>query len=192
MVTKELLLEVFSYHYPYFKDGEIDKYAPFFEQKHFKKGEVIVSNRGVCKTCHFLFKGFVRCYTSDGENEITLWFGEKGDLVTSFAALFNNEQGDDILVALTDCTTFSIDSDKFISMTQTSDDFNKLYVKIIETGYQFWENRFRILSQMDVEKRYNEWRGRTRHLEAHVPLGIIAQYLNINQATLSRIRAKKK
>ena len=107
-------------------------------------------------------------------------------------SLFDNMQGDDMIVALTDCEVFTIDMDAFKNLVKTNAEFTKLYIKIIEVGYQFWENRFKILSQMDVERRYNEWQGRTKHLEAHIPLGVIAQYLNINQATLSRIRAKKK
>lgn len=192
MITIEQLIEVFSFHYPYFEDEDIKKYLHLFELKQFKKGDIIVSNKGVCKTCHFLYSGFVRCYTSEGENENTLWFGEKGDLITSFDSLFDDKQGDDIIVAITDCTTFSINTAEFKKLTRTNTDFNQFYIKIIEAGYQFWENRFRILSQLDVEKRYLEWKGRTKHLEAHVSLGIIAQYLNINQATLSRLRSKLK
>lgn len=192
MVNKEQLLDVFKIHYPHFSDIEIENCYQLFEVREFKKGEVIISNKGMCTSCHFLLEGYTRCYTIDEDNETTLWFGEKGDLITSFQSLLENKQSSDIIVALTNCKTFCIPMDKFKQLSLNNQEFNRLYIKIIEMGYQFWENRFRILSQLDVEKRYLEWRGRTKHLEEFVPLGVIAQYLNINQATLSRIRSKKR
>jgi CRP-like cAMP-binding protein len=193
MVNIKDLTEILAYHNSDMKESDVVKFIHLFSICEFKKGEIIVTDKRICNKCYFLISGFVRCYIHDIDNEeTTLWFGEKGDLITSFKTLFDNTKGEDLLEAITNCTLFSIDMDEFKNLVTTNSAFTKLYIKLIEDGYQFWENRFRILSQMDVEKRYNEWQGRAKHLDPHLPLGVLAQYLNINQSTLSRIRTKKK
>jgi CRP-like cAMP-binding protein len=163
-----------------------------FTKEEYKKGETIVSNKGICATCYFVLEGYVRSFVSDNDAEKTLWFGEKGDLLTAYQTLFKNVQGKETVVALTNCTLLSISMKNFKELIQNEIDFSHFYIKIIEEGYHFWENRYLILCQLNVEKRYNEWLSRTKHLAPYIPLGVLAQYLNIDQATLSRIRGKIK
>jgi hypothetical protein len=49
-----------------------------------------------------------------------------------------------------------------------------------------------MLQSMDAKERYQYFMNKYPHLIQRVNLGHIATYLSINQATLSRIRAKLK
>lgn len=192
MSKKEDLKSIFSIHNPFISDELLDQMEKNFEARTFKKGDLIVSEKGICQTCYFVIDGYVRSYFCKDDMEYTFWFGEKGDLLTSYHTLFNKTNGNENIVALCNCTVYAIDLNLFKSWIKSSHEVALIYIKIIESGYQYWENRFAILTQMNVEKRYSEWLSRTKHLAPYVPLGVLAQYLNINQATLSRIRAKQK
>lgn len=186
------LKEILEIHHSNISEDTLLLLSEVIEMYEFKKSDTIISNKGYCSKCFFLSEGFVRSYINDEGSEHTLWFGEKGDLVTSYETLFTGKKGKEIIIALSDCILYAIDMNYFKNLVQTNIEIALIYSKFIEIGYQFWENRFIILSQLNVEKRYNEWMSRTKHLAPYVPLKVLAQYLNIDQATLSRVRGKQK
>ncbi len=192
MVNTKILKEVLQHCNPHVESSTVEKIAPFFEYKNFNKGDVIVSNKGVCTTCYFIYSGVTRAYISNDGEEHTLWFGEKGDFITSFKTMYNNETGSEIIMALTNCETFSIEMSQFKQLIHEHIDVANIYIKILEAGYQYWEKRFIIHSQHNAENRFVEWMNRAEHLLPHLSLGVLAEYLNIDQSTLSRIRSKRK
>ncbi len=191
MVESNELKDILCLYNRHIEQGLIEKTTPLFNYVDFKKGDIIVSNKGICKTCFFLSAGFTRTYSLDGTTEKTLWFGEKGDLLTSFQSLYNGTQGYEIIVALTECKTLAIDMQVFKGLIKTYPEIAEVYIKIVELGYLYWERRFLIQSRLNAEERYREWMSRAAHVSLHISLGVLAEYLNIDQATLSRIRAKK-
>lgn len=191
MVDSSELKEILSIHHKYASSNLADAISEFFEYRNFKKGDILVTNKGLCHSCFFLCSGFTRAYLDSENGNQTLWFGERGDFVTSFQTLFNQQQGNEIVVALTDCKTMVIDLGRFRKLITELPELASVYIEIVEAGYQYWEKRFLIHSQQDAYNRYVEWMSRTKHMTEHIPMGVLAQYLNIDQATLSRIRAKK-
>ncbi len=190
MIGTGELHELLAMHDPYVRPGKVEELAASFTRRTYRKGEVIISGKGRCTTCAFLARGFVHAYRTIGGEEQTMWFGERGDLITSYHALFSNEQADETVVALTDLEVFSIDMVEFKRLVATDLEVATIYIKVVEAGYAFWENRFLIRIQLAAEERYAEWLARTKHLARHIPLGVLARYLGIDQATLSRIRAR--
>ena len=190
MIGTGELHELLAMHDPYVRPGKVEELAASFTRRTYRKGEVIISGKGTCTTCVFLAEGFVHAFRTVRGEVQTMWFGEKGDLLTSYHTLFKNEPGDETVVALTDCEVYSIDMVEFKRLVATDLEVAAIYIKVLEAGYSFWENRFLIRIQLAAEERYAEWLTRTKHLAQHIPLGILARYLGIDQATLSRIRAK--
>lgn len=113
-------------------------------------------------------------------------------MITSFSTMFQNEKGNEIIETLTNCTMLAINMQTFKKLISEEIEIANVYHKIVEAGYLFWERRFLIYSQERAEDRYKEWYNRSKHISEHISLGVIAQYLNIDQATLSRIRSKIK
>lgn len=192
MIDQMDLEEIIAIHFSSFEADEVKKYAPLFSKHYFKKKEFIINDKGTCTQCYFLIDGYVRSFIEEDQMEKTLWFGEKGDLITSYHTLFSNSLAKETVEALTDCALISIPMAKFKELVQSDLFFAHFYIKLLESGYNYWERRFLILSQMNADKRYNEWIARTKHLAPHIPLGVLAQYLNIDQATLSRVRGKQR
>lgn len=190
MISSEDLRGILAMHDPKIRPGKVDELAACFTRMTYRKGEVIISGKGRCSTCAFLAEGFVHAFRMVGDEVQTMWFGEKGDLITSYRTLFWNAPGGETVAALTDCEVFSIDMVEFKRLVATDVEVAAIYIKVVEAGYAFWENRFLIRVQLAAEDRYAEWLSRTKHLAQHIPLGILARYLGIDQATLSRIRAR--
>lgn len=192
MVNSSELKEILSLYNHDIDSKTIEEMAIIFEYRNFNKGEIIVSNKGMCKNCYFLYSGFVRAYFLKNEIEHSLWFGERGDFLTSFKRMYNNEQSNEFVVAIEDCKILSIDMEIFKKLIKTNIEMANVYIKIVEGASLYWENRFLISSQLNANDRFYEWLGRAQHLSPYISLGELAQYLNIDQATLSRIRSKRK
>lgn len=192
MVDFQELKNILCRYYNSVSDKTIDKIAQHFEYRNYKKGDTVVSNKSICTQCFFICSGYTRGYIYREDAQFTLWFGEPGDMITSFSTMFQNEKGNEIIETLTDCTMLAINMQTFKKLISEEIEIANVYHKIVEAGYLFWERRFLIYSQERAEDRYKEWYNRSKHISEHISLGVIAQYLNIDQATLSRIRSKIK
>lgn len=139
---------------------------------------------------YFIKHGLVRAYTIKEGKEITYWFGKDGDPVFPLQTIFADLAEYGSVELLEDSVLYELNLNEL----------QELYWKDIHLAN--WGRKYAEYACIETEKHFISRQFRTS-LEIYenlisscpdiiqrVPLGVIASYLGISQANLSRIRAK--
>lgn len=141
---------------------------------------------------YFISKGIARAYANKEGKEVTFWFGKEGDIVFPLETLYSNKGEYSSVELLEDCILYELDLNRL----------QDLFLKDIHIAN--WGRKYAEISCIRSEKLYISRQFRTsleRYQELiddypditqRVPLSIIASFLGISQANLSRVRAKIK
>ena len=154
----------------------------------FKKNEKIYKAGCVVDSVSIIRYGLVRSYIVSDEKEMTIWFGEVGDFITSFYSFFTGKEGIETIDCIEDTTVLRINSSDFKKLIKENNEMLLLYSIILEKGYIYWEQRYAINQIYESEQRYSMFYERSKEMVLKIPLKILSSYLNIRQETLSRIR----
>ncbi len=164
--------------------------ADSFEQKTFRKNELLVSVRKTCRHLYFMEQGSLRGYYSLDEKEITYWFGFERDFVTSFHSFITQQPSIENVQLLETSVLWMISKDKLNSIMDQYREIERLVRIAYENYYIRLEERFVNAQFRSAAERYSDLLQSAPHIIERIPLGYIASYLGISQETLSRIRSK--
>lgn len=166
------------------------KLAQITEIRHYNKNEKIYEGGTIASSVGIIKKGLVRSYIVNEQREMTIWFGEVGDFITSFYSFFTGEVGVETIECIEDTTILVISTEEFKEIMTNNLELMNLYSVILEKGYIYWEQRYAVNQMYESEQRYSLFYNRSKSMVIKVPLKILSSYLNIRQETLSRIRKK--
>ena len=121
----------------------------------------------------------------DGK-EITFWVGKEGATIVSMKGYVNDEPGYETMELMEDSVLYVLERKKLKELF--SED---LHIANWGRRYAEMERLISMLSAIASE-RYKELLEKEPDLLQRLPLGNIATYLGITQASLSRIRAQIK
>ncbi|WP_316802330.1 Crp/Fnr family transcriptional regulator [Pedobacter nototheniae] len=153
------------------------------------KGEVLIRAEKTEPYFYIIDEGIARAY-SDGENQqITFWFGQKGDALFSYNSYINHKPGYENIELLENCRLFQIKSDDLLSLYTTHIEIANWGRKIAEQELIATEKRLIDRLFKTATERYLEFLDQSPALAKSVALKHIASYLGVTQVTLSRIRA---
>ena len=169
------------------------------ELKHFSRGEIIIRQGEMCSHLVFVRKGLMAVTNVTDGVEDTLLFGTAGDVYTSLHSYQGGEPAAFSLIALEESEVWLIE---FIELkrllAEHYDMMLWMHNLMIDQLYTF-EKRYTIFNNKTAEERFVNFlldrygsikRAPIRQIHRIVPLKYSAQYLNITQSTLSRLRKK--
>lgn len=156
----------------------------------FKKNEQIYTGGSIVDSVCLIKTGLVRSFTKNENKEITIWFGEEGDFITSFHSFFTGNEGSETIECIENTTVFMIPIKEFKDLIEHNHEMLLLYSKVLEKSYMYWEERYTINQIFESEQRYEYFYNRSNSAVHRLPLKILSSYLNIRQETLSRIRKR--
>ena len=158
----------------------------------YPKGFRVLESGKVEKNIFFIKKGIVRAYTSVDGKDITFWVGKEGATLVSMKGYVNDEPGYETMELMEDSVLYVLKRKKLKELF--SED-----IHIANWGRRYAEMELlaieeRLISMLSAiaSERYKELLEKEPDLLQRLPLGSIATYLGITQASLSRIRAKIK
>lgn len=163
------------------------------EEKIAKKGDLILEAGKICRYLFFIEKGITRHFYLDRDgNDVTFLFMESNHFTSVLdsyynqtPSLYNIEVLDESLIQYFALSDFEEALDQFPEL-------EKVYSAVLRDILLVSEKRIIAFQFLNAEERYQELLKNQPSIIQRVPLGQIASYLGINQATLSRIRAKQK
>ena len=155
-------------------DASLDKLRQCLTEVSYPKGFRVLESGKVEKDIFFIKKGIVRAYTSVDGKDITFWVGKEGATLVSMKGYVNDEPGYE---------TMELMEDLHIA------NWGRRYAEMELLAAE--ERLISMLSAVASE-RYHELLEKEPDLLQRLPLGSIATYLGITQASLSRIRAQIK
>ena len=187
MIDSEEVKEIFT-GYLSISDELAIELSQLSEICNFKKNEKIYTEGSVATSVGVIKKGLVRSFTLNNDKEMTIWFGEEGDFITSFHSFLTDEVGIETIECIEDTTALMIPMDEIKTLIHKNQEMLLLYSKILEKSYIYWEQRYIVNQIHESEQRYKHFYNRSDGMVHRVPLKILSSYLNIRPETMSRIR----
>ena len=179
----------YIYQHPLFTKQDLQKLADAHERVTFKKGVFLLREGVAANEYYLLEEGLVRAFVHDYDNnEITTEFFTKNEIVIIPSSLFQKIPSKENLQAITDCTLWKIDYDKFQELFHSIEAFR-------EWGRMWFSFQVFAIKQRSLEmitetatNRYLKLMKEKPQIIQNAPLKQIASYLGITDSSLSRIR----
>lgn len=156
----------------------------------FAKRERLVEQDARCSSVFFISRGLCRGLHEGDGREDTRWFASEGDALTSVTAWHTGAPAIFAIEAVTDVEAYEVSFADMRRLLGECPDLKEWLVKVLMEQLYVPERRYVIIGTGDARARYEALlNGRPQEMLNAIPLKFIAQYLNITQETLSRIRA---
>ena len=172
---------------------DFDQYGLKGTLKHYKEGQLLITQGQPAPKLFFLLKGYVRYMSvSEDGKEFTQSFasapgiaGSTRAMTRSVCSLFSVEALEDVL-----CLEFNWQD--FFSKMKNQDGFLYAYNQLLENLFINKEEREYAFVQHSAEQRYLNFLKENSSLVNKLPLKMIASHIGITPIALSRIRKKLK
>ena len=162
-------------------DASLDKLRQCLTEVSYPKGFRVLESGKVEKDIFFIKKGIVRAYTSVDGKDITFWVGKEGATLVSMKGYVNDEPGYETMELMEDSVLYVLERKKLKEGRRYAE------MELLAT-----EERLISMLSAIASERYKELLEKEPDLLQRLPLGSIATYLGVTQASLSRIRAQIK
>lgn len=170
------------------QDNDATIIADLFQEETIKKGELLIEQDSFANNLFFLHEGYIRCFTTTPNKEITHWVYWKNRFVTDYPSFRQYRKSPWTYQTLTDCTVHRLSFDDYIKskdLLLTWDTFeNRLLFKL----FMALENRIYTFISMNATERYNFLHQAHPNIFNEIPLIYLSSVLNMTPETLSRIR----
>ena len=144
------------------------------------------------KDIFFIKKGIVRAYTSVDGKDITFWVGKEGATLVSMKGYVNDEPGYETMELMEDSVLYVLERKKLKELFSEDLHIANWGRRYAEMELLATEERLISMLSAIASERYKELLEKEPDLLQRLPLGSIATYLGVTQASLSRIRAQIK
>lgn len=153
------------------------------------KGERFIEAGQIPRYMGFVVKGLFRyVYLDDEGNEFTKNFLPENSFITSYSAMVQQQRSWFAIEALEDSQVLKFDFLSWKKISQDNSQWDRFLLQMLEKAFIIKEKRERELLLLDAESRYRIFREEFPGLDKRVKQHIIASYLGIKPASLSRIR----
>ncbi|MFA6083471.1 Crp/Fnr family transcriptional regulator [Mucilaginibacter sp.] len=166
--------------------------VPYWQLKHYKKGEFYNEYKNICKHLGFIINGVFRIYRIDentGEERNMLFFGNN-EFIASYKSFLSQTACSYFTESMMDSTILYIHIDSLNMLYQQSHKWERFGRMVAEQAFQAVMDATEGLLFRSAEERYAELLKQHPDIFNVVPLYHIASYLGIKGPSLSRIRKR--
>jgi CRP-like cAMP-binding protein len=161
-----------------------------FVDKSFTKGAFLLKPGHICTSHLLIKKGIARKFYMHKDKEITTEIYFHDDVAISLDSYIMHKPGDVFIEALTDLEVTIIDYKLFSKLKRNYPQVMLMDKMFIEYYAVWFEQRLREFQTLDAAQRYSKLIEKEPQIVQHLPVTIVASYLNVSLETLSRIRSK--
>lgn len=165
------------------------KCSPFYQEKRYKKGEILMSEGEICHHTFFVEKGLLRMYSIDknGKEHIIQFAPEKW-IVSDRSSLYFNEKTKYHIDAIEDSEVILLQNDFFQELKEEFPYSSKNNEILLQKHIRNLQSRVNSLLAESAEERYLNFIKMYPDLLLRVPQWMVASYLGITPESLSRVR----
>lgn len=165
------------------------KCSPFYQEKRYKKGEILMSEGEICHHIFFVEKGLLRMYSIDknGKEHIIQFAPEKW-IVSDRSSLYFNEKTKYYIDAIEDSEVILLQNDFFQELKNKFPYSSKNNEILLQKHIRNLQSRVNSLLAESAEERYLNFIKMYPDLLLRVPQWMVASYLGITPESLSRVR----
>ena len=171
-------------------DLTVEIIASYCDEISVPKGERVVEQGKICHHIYFLTQGIGRIvYEHNGEEE-TVAFGAEGNAFTSMASFYAGLPSLFSLEMMEDSIFYRLKFARFRELTDRLPEFNVWFSNALVEQIYTLELRYVYYGYDNAYTRYKKLIKVQKHNINRIPLKYVAQYLQVDPATLSRIRKR--
>ena len=172
-------------------DEQLQVVLPYFKPLTLKKNEEINILDSPARRMYFVNKGCLRVYflKVDGA-EVTRRFAFENSFSTSLTSFINNEPLTECTKAIETTELLYILRNDFYHLLDVMPVWEKFYRHYLEFAYVNNTKRLQSLATQDATERYKLLLKESPHIVQRLSNKLVANYLNISQEALSRLKSK--
>ena len=153
-----------------------------------QRNEYLKVKGSVDTNIYLVESGSLRIYVLDENEEHTIRFGYKNNLIAALDSFLNEKPSEFYIQALKKTSLKAISKKSFLSLMESSEANKEIWISILKSFVlQQMERERDILTSSPME-RYNRVLKRSPQLFQEIPNKYIASYLRMTPETLSRIK----
>ena len=153
-----------------------------------KRNEYLKVQGSIDTNLYFIVKGSLRIFVMDNNEESTIRFGYKNNLIAALDSFINEQPSDLCIQALKATSLKVIKKSVYLRFIRSSEENRNLWNTILEQLiFQQMERERDILTTAPLE-RYQRVLKRSPQLFQEIPNKYIASYLRMTPETLSRLK----
>lgn len=169
----------------------LEEVLPCFPPRHTRRWEVLVEVGDICRQCYFIVQGCLQSATVNRHgDEQTIDLAFEGEWRTAIHSFINQSPGQERLVSVEPGQLLAIERKDFLRLAQKVPEFEAIYQRILGAAYTDSQRRIQTLMGMDALERLRWLLTQHPLIFTRLPNKLIASYLGLSQATLSRLKAK--
>ena len=178
--------------YEFFSEEELERILPNFEQKSFKKKELLLQAGTLSQEVYFINRGCVRSFLVDYEGkEHSILFGTEGYWMGDLQSFVNRSLASYSYQAIEPTEVFAVKKNAWDQLMNEETSFQKYVGILFRNALITQQERIVEFFTLSAEKRYEKLEKSRRDLLNRVPQKHIASYIGITPEFLSQIRKKR-
>ena len=172
-------------------DEELTLILSHFKPRTVKKKEILLHEGGLSNKMYFVVKGCLRIYfIKDVGSEVTRRIIFENDASASMVSFITQNPSNEYIEAVMDSELLYMDRKDFYHLVETLPVWEKFYRHQLEYAYVVNTNRLMTFITNDATERYLLLLKENPEIIKRLPNRLVANYLNITQEGLSRLKSK--
>lgn len=172
-------------------DLSLEKICSHFTFLKTSRNEILLNYDEICKNYYFINKGCIRLFTiaKDGSDS-SRYFAFEGNFATALPSFIDQKPAEEYLQTIEKSELLCISRVDFYELVQKYTQFSKIYTEILELGFIMAQKRIYGFQGFDALEKIQWIIKYQPQLLLRVSNKMVASYLGIAPATLSRIKSK--
>lgn len=172
-------------------DEDLQSILSYFKPRTVKKKEILLHEGDLSNRMYFVVKGCLRIYfIKDVGTEVTRRIIFENDASSSMVSFITENPSKEYIEAVMDSELLYIDRKDFYHLVETLPAWEKFYRHQLEYAYVVNTNRLMSFITNDATERYLLLLKENPEIIKRLPNRLVANYLNITQEGLSRLKSK--
>lgn len=173
-------------------DTEMGLILSFFKFKKLKKNERVLHHGEASQRTFFVIKGCLRIFYIDEQGvEATRYFAFENQFATALVSFITAKPSEELMQAVEPTEVFYITHENFYKLLALLPAWEKFYRIYLENAYVNNTNRLQSFFVQDALTKYRRLLEENPIIVQRLSNKLVASYLGISQATLSRLKTKK-
>lgn len=153
-----------------------------------ERNELLKTEGSIDTNIYFINDGSLRIFVYDGDEERTIRFGYKNNILVSLDSFLTEKPSEFIIQAIKKSTVSIIPKRTFMQFIQQNEAHLKLWIDIMEDLVIQQIEREKDLLTSSPKERFERVMKRSPQLFQEIPNRHIANYLRMTPETLSRLK----
>jgi len=189
-MEKHLLLKELQSKHD-FPEADFQQLLNLFEERRYKKNEIIFRSGEIVKYTFFILQGCFRQFYINAEGtERTIYIMEEGRWTGEMSSFMNETPTNMNLQALEDCTVLAITKTKWEYAIRNIPEYSLYHIKNHYRMIAWLKEQLGRAVTEKPDEVYRQLIKESPHLLQRLPQYEIAKYLGVTPETLSRIRKR--